>query len=139
MRDGIYCPQERMFGTHRIYGGSALVGILAGIFCAWAVLRATPEFMRERNNTPAVRISSDYVLVSGTLVSKDETSRSFVADVTGPYDSSVPWRAHIQYDDTAANDAALRDAQAGDVLTFSLMRNEGPLSADRVTPSLSSL
>jgi hypothetical protein len=125
--------------THRIYGGSVLIGVLAGIFCGWTVLGATPEFTRERNNAPTVRISYDYVLVSGTLVSKDESSHSFVADVTGPYDSSVPWRAYIRYDDTATNNAALRDAHAGDALTFSLSRNEGPLSADRVAPSLNSL
>jgi hypothetical protein len=122
-----------------MYGGSMLIGVFAGILCAWVVLGHTPEFTRERNEMPAVRVSYDYVLVSGTLVSKDEQSHSFIADVTGPYDSSVSWRAHIRYDDTATNNAALRDAQTGDTLTFSLMRSEGPFSADRVAPSLSSL
>jgi hypothetical protein len=122
-----------------MYGGSMLIGVFAGILCAWVVLGHTPEFTRERNEMPAVRVSYDYVLVSGTLVSKDEQSHSFIADVTGPYDSSMPWRAHIQYDDTAANSTVLHDAQIGDALTFSLARDEGPLFADRVAPSLSSL
>jgi hypothetical protein len=122
-----------------MYGGSVLIGVLAGIFCAWAALGTTPEFTRERNETPAVRISRDYVRMAGTLVSKDEQARSFIADITGPYDSPAPWRARINYSDTESNTATIRAADTGSALTFLLKRGEGPFYTDSVVPSLYSL